>query len=93
MYGLLQILSVSRSVILGGQNVGAYREPDKEVDNEIDQCAGGTHRRQKHHCLQKRPTTTISAALNSSCKMPGKAQGDGKADKLPSRGPFVMSIS
>ena len=46
MYGLLQILSVSRSVILGGQNIGAYREPDKEVDNEIDQCAGGTHRRQ-----------------------------------------------
>ena len=39
------------------------------------------------------PTTTMSAALNSSCKMPDSARGMANRTILPSRGPFVMSIS
>ena len=39
------------------------------------------------------PTTMMSAALKSSCRMPERARGMANFTIFPSRGPFVMSIS
>ena len=42
--------------------------------------------------LSNCPTTTISAALNSSCSMPDSISGTEKRSSLPMRGPLHMSI-
>ena len=39
------------------------------------------------------PTTMMSAALNSSCKMPEIAKGMANRTIFPNSGPWVMSIS
>ena len=41
----------------------------------------------------KRPATMMSAALNSSCKMPERAKGMANRMVLLTRGPLVISIS
>jgi hypothetical protein len=41
----------------------------------------------------KRPTTMMSAALNSSCNMPDSIKGMENKRILPRSGPLVMSIS
>ena len=47
VHGLLRVFEVARAVIVGGDDVRADREPQKHVDDQIDQRAGGAHRRQR----------------------------------------------
>ena len=47
MYGFMQVLRVARAVVPRDQHVRADRKADENIDKQVDQRAGGAHRRER----------------------------------------------
>ena len=82
-YATLPYGSTKSANIYGGSGVGI----NKFISDDVEPTAASAL------SPANRPTTIISAALNSNCKIPEHISGSAKINIFPNNGPLHMSIS
>ena len=93
VHRLVQVLALARPIVPGHQHVDADGEADEQVDNQLDESAGRTHRRQGLRA-HKLPHHNDVRRVEQQLQNARKGQRDGKPDGFsPPGGPLVMSIS
>ena len=85
VHRLVQVLALARPIVPGHQHVDADGKADKQVDNQLDESAGRTHRRQglgAHKLPHHNDVRRVEQQLQNA----RKGQRDGKPDGFPHQG-------